>query len=1151
MRAWIKKIVVEGFKSYGKQRLEIPLGPGFLAIVGPNGAGKSNIGDALSFALGIASARALRAKNLSYLIYSKGAEKANHALVEVHFYNEGLFELGQEVIISRKIDQEGRSTFRVNGAGARERDVLELLSKAGIYENGYNVVLQGDVVRFIRMSPAERRRLIEEIAGIGEYDQKRSKALEDLGEVEVKLSQLKMLQEEFKTQLNRLSGELNTLNTYKAILERKSTLEYALLSRKLNHLKQKIHSTMQAIESKTEEANKIQEDLSILKTETSQLESELTQIDEKLLPFGENFGRLSEALKSLESKEQELQNRIASLEEQIESLSSQALSTNNLINEEKDKLRQKQEELSKAKAEFENLKSNLMAELQAITQKEGYFSHTLTELEKIEADQQELQARLTSERSKLESFKKNHQELNNKLTSVSLEIENLRNKEKEYKLAFGEYSKSISKLEKSSSHSTLNDMKNQKQKIFNEIKTLEKEQTNLIEEISSLKLKLKSASEDIHVFEGIDGVFGRFRDLITLKDIIYAKAVEVSAGARMSYIVVEDEEVARLCINRLRESSLGRMSFIPLNRIKDTKIPSTLPRLRGAVDFVVNLVEFEKRFERVARFVFGDTILVESFSDAKLASAGSYRLVTLEGELFEKSGVISGGFVSERSELSKAFYNQELKRLEEELKLIQDSIETKKHQLNELSNQIISKEASEMFANQELRRLKEASEKAFNTIKETQKKIESALSYIENLKHAISQTEENINTAESLINSIEIEISGLLTRKMTLLQEIQSSGLDFLRQRREEIARVLEEQKNAIQNLEKQVLQESSKISNLELKHDGLLSYINELSNELKAIKIDLENTKILKARKQQEADSIGLSVFMLKKQRGETEKELNQKRSSCGILELKLQQLKEDESNLKLELQQLKQEEAIVLSSLESFKNPVEDSFTNLSQAQIEKEIKRLSLELEKLGNINFKAQDDYNEIKLRLDELQSKLEKLNSERKSILSLIEEIDTKKLKTFTKTFNAINRNFKKIFAELSPGGQAFLSLEREDDPFAGGVQMMLKPRGKQVQFLDAISGGEKTLGALSLIFAIQEYRPSCFYYFDEVDAHLDEANAKAVAKLISQRSQSAQFIVVTLREVLASFATRVIGVSAREGVSRVFPVENPATANFA
>jgi len=212
----------------------------------------------------------------------------------------------------------------------------------------------------------------------------------------------------------------------------------------------------------------------------------------------------------------------------------------------------------------------------------------------------------------------------------------------------------------------------------------------------------------------------------------------------------------------------------------------------------------------------------------------------------------------------------------------------------------------------------------------------------------------------------------------------------------------------------------------------------------------------------------------------------------------------------------------------------------------RLREELSKVIKELSSLGSVNFKAEEEYREYEERHSDYQERYRRLKEEKESIKELIQEVETKKLRAFMETFQAVDRNLRRIFSELSPGGKAYMVLEREDDPLSGGVSLVVKPRGKEVQYLEAISGGEKTLAALSLIFAIQDYRPSPFYYFGEVDAHLDEANARRVGELLKERSKGAQFIVVTLREVLASFADRVIGVSGRGGLSRVFTLENPA-----
>jgi len=229
-KAYIEKLVMEGFKSYGTKKREIPIGEGFIAVVGPNGAGKSNIGDAISFALGLSSAKALRAKNLSYLIFSKNGQKAQYAYVEVHFKNLGAFPISDEnVVISRKVTKEGRSVFKINGVNVREKDLKDFLAKAGIYENAYNVVYQGDIVKFLKMTPLERRRIIEEVAGIGEYERKKEKALNDLAEVELKIKEIDLILEEIKTQLERLKEEKENLHRYKELKRKKWKL-------KLNYL---------------------------------------------------------------------------------------------------------------------------------------------------------------------------------------------------------------------------------------------------------------------------------------------------------------------------------------------------------------------------------------------------------------------------------------------------------------------------------------------------------------------------------------------------------------------------------------------------------------------------------------------------------------------------------------------------------------------------------------------------------------------------------------------------------------------------------------------------------------------------------------------------------------------------------------------------
>ncbi|RMH07772.1 MAG: chromosome segregation protein SMC, partial [Aquificota bacterium] len=297
MQAWIEKIVVEGFKSYGKERVEIPLGRGFLAIVGPNGAGKSNIGDALSFALGLATARTLRAKNLTHLIYSRNSDKAEYAYVEVHFKNHNLFPLEEEdIVISRKVYKDGRSVFRINGTVVRERELSDFLSRAGIYESAYNVVLQGDIVRFIKMTPVERRKLIEDIAGIGEYEEKKQKALADLGEVELKIRELRLLMDEMEVQMERLKEEALRLKRYRELEEMRRQTEIKIAMRQLKDMERQKLSIEEEESQKLAQLKELERVIDEKEQEFRLVEEDLNRLKEELLPFREKVGRISQSV---------------------------------------------------------------------------------------------------------------------------------------------------------------------------------------------------------------------------------------------------------------------------------------------------------------------------------------------------------------------------------------------------------------------------------------------------------------------------------------------------------------------------------------------------------------------------------------------------------------------------------------------------------------------------------------------------------------------------------------------------------------------------------------------------------------------------------------------------------------------------------------
>ena len=392
---------------------------------------------------------------------------------------------------------------------------------------------------------------------------------------------------------------------------------------------------------------------------------------------------------------------------------------------------------------------------------------------------------------------------------------------------------------------------------------------------------------------------------------------------------------------------------------------------------------------------------------------------------------------------------------------------------------------------------------------------------------------------------LEEKLQNLSLKKQSLLTHYKESGVEDLRLEYERKKQKIEKVKQSIHSKELTLKELELEANNLQKEIDRRLSFLEKVEEEIRELKKREEGLKSQKEELERELERTNQQAYELYKAKDRLEEEIRNLQSQLGRLKIEEENLSEDINKLNLEKARLEERLEEALQKLKELGYEGEEFEVKEGVSRLKDEISKVLSELTKLGSVNFRAEEELKELEERYKDYRQRQERLREEKDSIKELIREVEGKKLKAFMETYRAINKNLKAIFSELSPGGKAYMVLEKEEDPFSGGVNLVVKPRGKEVQYLEAISGGEKTLAALSLIFAIQDYKPSPFYYFDEVDAHLDEANARRVGELIKERSRKAQFIVVTLREVLASFADKVIGVSARGGLSKVFALENP------
>jgi len=1134
--AYIEKIVVTNFKSYGTEKLEIPIGEGFIGIVGPNGAGKSNIGDAITFGLGLSTSKTMRAKNLTHLIYSKQGQREDFAQVDIHFSNPQIFGY-DEFVVTRIIYKDGKSLYKLNGKIIREKDLHLILARGGIYKEGYNIVLQGDIVKFVKMTPLERRKIIEDVAGISEYEQKRQLALEELGEADIKIRELKPLVEELEANLEKFEKEKERLRQYKALMEKKHILECVLLLKEKQNLLKDLQKTSEEKEALETKSSKLLETIDIKTKELKDVEQKITNLQETLLPYRESSGKLSAKIEYIKEqkvlKEKELKKELShkeDIEKKIDFLQK------DLLNLEKELLEVEQEKLSKEK-EIYNIEHIIKEKEKELKSTEEKLNLSPEEIDQIEKKEKELKSILEQKKKQYQQYIDQIQDISQKqnrykddIQRLKADLQALEQKDSvEEKLKIFQKNIEEARLSIEAIQQTI-------AKYTSSLTETKKEIEQIISEKARIESQLRYNDDDTYIFQNIKGVYGKVEDLISLKDEEYKTAIEAAAGARLSYVVVESEEVAKTCIELLKKNSDKRVSFIPLNRIKTQSLPP-YPRQRGYIDFALKLVDYDKALEPAISFVFGDTLVVESFDVAK--SLQNYRCVTLEGEVFEKTGVITGGKAKQNSNIGKKALLEKLESLNEKYNLLKEKEQQLDQNISKAKSTLIEKEGIIAINTKYIKDLENQKKDMLLQKSNILERIKSGEEYIEHLENKKKELLEMLEPLKEEIKYIEEKLTNLELRKKDILSYYTSKEIKEL--------------KDSIEYYKKLHLDKTKELNTVELKK-------NDISKNTEYVKssIDQKKQELIGAHSQ--IKSLEQELMSLELELKSAEEELKESNAMFYKLYEEKELLEKEQKNLQAELGGLKLEHERLLEKIGSLSNDITRIQTkiesinealkekeydgtiyeeqNQSASKLKEELERTKKLLESMSDINLKAEEEYEETLNRLKDYKEKLDQLIKDKQAIKAMIEEIDRKKYSAFMEAFNNIRKNFKEIYAKVSYQGKADLSLDNEEDPFSGGVSIFVKPRGKDVQYVEAISGGEQTLAAISLIFAIQEYKPSVFYYFDEIDAHLDEANAYLLGQMIKEKSKNVQFIVVTLRENLANFADKLIGVTNKDGISK-------------
>lgn len=1163
---YIKQLEVDNFKSFAN-KIDIPLLKGFTTISGPNGSGKSNIIDSILFALGLSTSRTLRAEKLFHLISTH--TKRNEALVKVTFGETGEEYGNQDFTVARRIKKSSQgynSIYYLNDKIATLTEIHTILEKHNITPNSYNVMMQGDVTSITNCSSNDRRKIIDEIAGIADFDRRIEQATQELTTVEQRVEKSSLILSEVDTRLEQLKEEREVALKYQKLKEEKTSLEGQINTVKFFDLKRNLEKAHENIldftkKKKQEEAKhkNLDERLQLIKSKHEEISNlvkekgEAQQIEIKK-QAEETKGAIERKQSAINYADKQIQDGLKASENSkngIEVQKQKIVDTELKIQLKKDEIKGIEENIKVQKVELKKI----LEEMTGLNQTADQHIEKRNQLRKELESLQDKENNLIKDKLPLELELKN---LQKEVADAKEQIEKLEDFKKNFKSNKDLLTTQVDELKRE-----MEDLKIVQQNAMHDLDTTKNEVADVnyniqmaYRKISSMEAQ-KMAAEEANFGRAIETVMnaklkGVHAPLVKLGkvDKEYSTAMEIAMGGRMTHVVVDDEHVGSVAIELLKSSNAGRATFIPLSKLKSAPSKLPLPKDKGVIDYAINLIDFDAKYLNAFFYALGDTLVVEDLSCAKKLM-GKYRLVTIDGEIIEKSGSMTGGSVrksglkfsqNEDEELGK--FKARLKEMEKQSAELESKRVTLEKKLDEVRVNYSNTMTEYNKANMELGSLLKNAEENEKLIAEKAEFLKLNEPNIDSISKKLDKMEENhievtgklqdlqeeIEKVEKLINdedlkdlkekteSTEFEIKRLNTNLTNANNDLSEFGREIaffqglIETKEEEIVNIEKNNKA----LEKDKVTYAVEIEELKKKLEELEIQIEEINEKLGELlkKRDEINAELLEVEKQKhlqasDIERIAEQIESFKARRRELEPQLDSAR--------------EDLENSGVEVNKLE---------------PV-----TISIEEITSKISRLEKRMEDLGLVNMRALTAYDEVMARQQELKVQIDTLTTERKQILERMQGYEQLKKETFMKTYNNINENFKEIFHKLSDG-EGTLVLENQEDPLSGGLTIEAQPRDKKKQRLEGMSGGEKSLTALAFVFAIQRYMPAPFYAFDEVDMHLDGINVEKLSAMIKHQAQDTQFIVVSLRKPMIESANRTIGVTQKEkGVTRVTGVK--------
>lgn len=1181
----LKALEMQGFKSFPDKTV-LEFNKGITAVVGPNGSGKSNISDAVRWVLGEQSTKTLRGSKMEDVIFSGTDVRKAKGFAEVTLRldntDRSLNKDSDEVSVTRRYYRSGDSEYLVNGESARLRDVNELFMDTGLGRDGYSIVGQGKIADMVSPKASERRDMLEEAAGISHFRYRRGDAIKRLAQAEENLVRLRDILSELESRVGPLKAQSEKAQKFIVLAGERKNLEIGIWLNTIDKTGEKMRDQEHKIEiaeashkEAQDELSKIGEmidkaadgtrDINIkleeIRNSASGFEEKLSDIDSQIkvaensiLHNNETIERINRDKAAENETEQNIDAAVSAAQECIQKAEEQIADATRQM----DELSKQEETYRLSSSEFSDRAAALSGEISALSVRLADCRVTAetanSSIEEIRSRISAIDESMGTRKDDYDALLKRKADAEAELKEIQDEIVSVRNAIDGYTLRFENRGKKADSVKLA-----IDEKQRELHKGQDRVRLLEDLEKNMEGYFGAVKAVMKESGRG-----ALRGIYGPVSQLITVKDK-YSAAIETALGAAVQNIVVDNETDAKRAMGFLKEHRAGRATFLPITAIKGRVLSEQgLDDQYGFVSIASDLVSYDNKYSEIIRWLLGRTAVAEDI-DSAIAIAKKYsyrfRIVTLDGQVINAGGSMTGGSrVQNAGILSRG---NEIERLKGSLASMQKELDGMLSDYKLLSEDASAAKAELEGAEGDLLRAKEENIRREGELKLASDKLASVSSGVKELleeKETLEKRIESVSSGAEAARSQIDELKETLENKEKELESITGDS-KTLQKNREEVASKAAEIRLRIVSLQKDVEANTDEITRLKNRKTGHLDRLSELDGEIREIEEKNDELRALTER-------LSADEKALKANHGDAQNQINELISQRDELEKQANDLRlheraksEERERLSGDIARLEERKIAMRNEYDNLTSKLYDEYqlTRREAAALEIEIDDYSLaakrlaelksQIRALGSVNVSAIEEYKEVSERYEFLSGQINDVETSRAELNKMIDDLTGKMAEQFREQFNRINSCFGQTFIELFGGGKAELRLEDERDVLGSDIEIKVQPPGKNVQNINLLSGGEKGLSAIALLFAILKVTPAPFCIFDEVEAALDDVNVSRYAQYVRRMTKNTQFILITHRRGTMEEADVLYGVTMQEkGVSKLLELKTAEMA---